>query len=204
MNIGSTYIKNTHMLLYKLNQSTWMKFHISYFYIYSSKNFSSFFKYPVLLYAWWSKNKARQHCTCTLYNQCHYFILGYHPQNYSTELRKLFLNWNFLPYFRSINLPLKNIRILLLWKLYMYFLLLYIDEQNWREIQKIKSSFNNALCETSFLTQQKWYCPARWIRPKVVSFNRSLLIGEARFIRKNSPVPILLELFKVLECLFVF
>ncbi len=63
------------------------------------------------------------------------FYTGNQPQNNSTE-NSFQAGISFLPSSRSLNLPLKNMRILFLWMLYMYFLPLYIDEQNWREIQK--------------------------------------------------------------------
>jgi hypothetical protein len=51
----------------------------------------------------------------------------------------------------------------------------------------------------------KRYCPARWIRPKLGSFDRSSLKREARKVfRKIRPSPILREPFKVLARLLVF
>ncbi len=41
------------------------------------------------------------------------------------------------------------------------------------------------------------YCPARWIRPKIRSFDKSSLKGEARWLfRKFRPTPISWEPFK--------
>jgi hypothetical protein len=49
------------------------------------------------------------------------------------------------------------------------------------------------------------YCPARWIRPKLGSFDRLSLKREAqRFFGKIRRPPILWEPIKVLDCLLVF
>jgi hypothetical protein len=58
--------------------------------------------------------------------------------------------------------------------------------------QSVKKTLLQVLIMSSGVAALQWYCPARWIWLKVVSFGSSLLKGEAqRFFRQIGLSPIL-------------